>query len=101
MTFQMHVQIGTFNTASSRIQYWAARDGQPSILIEDSIRAYPNGFTLYCSNIPGCASAGGRQYGKVWLLPYMTDKDPTEVWPTTYTWYDELIISRQKISDPR
>ena len=37
-----------------------------------------------------------EKYGKVWLLPY----SGTAVFPSTsYTWYDELIISRSRIPD--
>jgi len=95
MTFQVHIKIGTWNTASSRIEVWAAREGQPSVQIYDSNFAFPSGFTLYQN------STYGAKFGKVWLLPYMTNKDATEVYPQTYTWYDELIISRQRIVDPR
>ena len=42
-----------------------------------------------------------QRYGKIWLLPYNTGKDPAQVHPTAYTWYDELIISRNKIADPQ
>ncbi len=41
------------------------------------------------------------RYGKIWLLPYQTHKDATQVTPTAYTWYDELIVSRNKIADPK
>ena len=40
------------------------------------------------------------QYGKVWLLPYNSGKDSTVTNPVAYTWYDELIISRNPIADP-
>lgn len=39
----------------------------------------------------GPEEAGGK-YGKVWLLPFMTNKDPTEVHPAAKIWYDELIV---------
>ena len=45
--------------------------------------------------------SSGQRFGKIWLLPYHTGKNPTQVHPTAYTWYDELIISRNKIADPR
>jgi hypothetical protein len=38
--------------------------------------------------------------GKVWLLPYNTNKDPASSYPVAYTWYDELLISRNRIADP-
>jgi hypothetical protein len=30
----------------------------------------------------------------------MTNKDSSQVHPTAYLWYDELIISRTRIPDP-
>ncbi len=94
MTFQMHIQIGSWNTPSSRIQIWAARQSQPSVMIYDSINSNPSGFTLF----NGDPTA---KYGKVWLLPYNTNKDPLATNPTAFTWYDELIISRNRIAEPQ
>lgn len=100
MTFQMRVQIGKWNTPSSRIQSWVARENQSSIMIYDSINSHPSGFTLYNNPGSGSGTNPGAKYGKIWLLPYHTRKDPTETHPTAYTWYDELIISRSEIPDP-
>jgi hypothetical protein len=98
MTFQVHIKIGTWNTPSSTIEIWAAREKQTSVKIYDSaIWASGSGvagFTLYNGN-------PNAKYGKIWLIPYNTNKDPSETYATTYTWYDELIISRQRIGDPR
>jgi len=33
-------------------------------------------------------------------LPYNTGKDASQAHPTAYTWYDELIVSKQRIPDP-
>jgi hypothetical protein len=101
MTFQMRVQIGRWNTASSRIQIWAARDGVPSVMIYDSINSHPAGFTLYNNPGSGSGTNPNARYGKIWLLPYHTRKDSAEAHPTYYTWYDELIISRNRIPDPK
>lgn len=94
MTFQVHIKLGprTKNEFSdSRVQLWIAREGQPSQLVIDWG--------------PYALSAGAPQedqkYGKVWLLPYNTDKDSSVAYPIAYTWYDELIISRQRIPDPK
>lgn len=38
------------------------------------------------------------KYGKIWLLPYMTNKDPLEEHPEAYMWFDELIVSREPIA---
>lgn len=40
------------------------------------------------------------KYGKLWLLPYMTFKDPAEDAPKASTWYDEVIVSRCRIAAP-
>jgi len=68
-------------------------------MIDDSIDAFPGGMTLYMTGPP--SSNPNARYGKVWLTPYHTNKDRNETYPTTYTWYDELIISRQKVPDPK
>jgi hypothetical protein len=43
----------------------------------------------------------GLEYGKVWLLPYQSDKNASQVHADAYTWYDELIISKSRLADPR
>lgn len=40
------------------------------------------------------------KFGKLWLLPYMTNKDATETSQTASTWYDEVIVSRCRIAAP-
>jgi len=45
--------------------------------------------------------ADNWKFGKIWLLPYDTGKDPSQSHPTAFTWYDELIISRTQIADPQ
>jgi hypothetical protein len=52
-------------------------------------------------NLTAGAPADNLQFGKVWLLPYDTGKDPTQAHPTGFVWYDELIISTQPIADPQ
>jgi len=99
MTIQIHVHpgtlvndgsgAGTYVYQNSHVDYWIAREGQPSQKI---INFGP--FSINADVLPG------EQWGKVWLLPYHTNKDPTQVHPTAYTWYDELVISRTQISDP-
>jgi PKD repeat protein len=100
MTFQVGITLGprdntTNDFSNSRFRLWAAREGQPSQLLIDwqpGIRGY---FPLAAG-----PAAQNQQFGKIWLLPYMTSKDPTQVHPLAQTWYDELIISRQQIPDP-
>jgi hypothetical protein len=100
MTFQYMVQIGNWNTKTSRIKIWAAHEGQPSVLIHDSIDAFPEGFTIWNTDYPGDSNNPNIKYGKIWFTPYMTRKDPAELHATAYTWYDDLIVSSQPIPDP-
>jgi hypothetical protein len=100
LTYQVHVKLGPRGTATSSldgpgvqgftesvVQMWGAREGQPSRLLHDW-----SGLVL--------RETAGKEYGKVWLLPYHTGKSSSQSHPVTYTWYDELIISRSRISDP-
>lgn len=48
---------------------------------------------------PGDAHPNAK-FGKLWLLPYMTNKDPKEITPTSSTWFDEVIVSRCQIAAP-
>jgi hypothetical protein len=93
MTFQVHIKTGprvNDEFTNSFVQLWIARQGQPSELVFD--------WGPY--NLSAGSAAENERYGKIWLLPYHTGKDSTQVHPTGYTWYDELIISRSKIADP-
>lgn len=73
----------------SNIKIWLAREGEPPKLVIDFDR------NLRRPESPQ------MKYGKIWLLPYMTDKDPSEIHPTGYIWYDELIVSRLPIPPVR
>lgn len=100
MTFQVGITLGprdntTNDFSNSRFRLWAAREGQPSQLLID----WQPGVKGYFPLAAGPA-AQNQQFGKIWLLPYMTSKDPTQVHPLAQTWYDELIVSRQRIPDP-
>lgn len=99
MTFQIHVKVGTWYhndrkyRHDSMVQLWAADEGKPSKLLIDFNPAKGTGYDLVNLN-------SDAKYGKVWLLPYDTDKDASQDHPTAYTWYDDLIVSRNKIADP-
>jgi hypothetical protein len=93
MTFQVRIRIGNWYRndsnyfRNSAVEMWLAEEGTSSrkvvsMLAYDLANDNPN-----------------ARYGKVWLLPYNTGKDPQFAHPTAYTWYDELIISRQPIAD--
>ncbi|TMA97480.1 MAG: hypothetical protein E6J74_04925 [Deltaproteobacteria bacterium] len=91
MTFQVHIHTGPYvgdEYVNSLIELWVGRAGQPS---EPVISQYWN---------LSAGASPGEPYGKVWLLPYHTGKDPSQVTAEAYTWYDELIISTQLIAEP-
>jgi hypothetical protein len=100
MTFQVHVKIGTWYQNDkkyrhdSTVQLWVGEEGKPSKLAIEFSPKRGTGYDLVNTNPKA-------KYGKVWLLPYDTGKDPSQNHPTAYTWYDELIISRERIADPR
>lgn len=95
MTFKVNIRIaGWGRYKHNRIRIWAAREGQASTLLYDTNLSHQDGPTILHND-------AGAKYGKIWLLPYMTGKSTAEVHPTTYTWYDDLIISRKNIADPQ
>lgn len=94
MTFQMHVKIGTWYLNdgnyhhNSTVELWVAQENQPSELAISR-----TDFDLVNTN-------PSAKYGKIWLLPYNTNKDASQTTPVAYTWYDELIVSKSRIPDP-
>jgi hypothetical protein len=93
MTFQIRVRTGPRvgnEFVNSYVTLWVARQGQPSQLVID--------WGPY--NLAAGAASDNQRYGKIWLTPYNTGKSPSVSHATAYTWYDELIISRNKIADP-
>ena len=65
----------------------------PVIIFGLRIPGTRNGYDL-ANNNPEA------KYGKLWLLPYNTHKNPSESYPIAYTWYDGLIVSKKRIPDP-
>jgi hypothetical protein len=97
MTFQVRVKTGPRRTTAnydeftnSYVELWIAREGRPA---EIALNWGP--YALSAGS-----PAENQRYGKVYLMPYNTGRDPSQVYPTAYTWYDELIISRSRIPDP-
>jgi hypothetical protein len=93
MTFQIRVKTGprvNDEWTNSFVTLWMAREGQPSQAV----------ITWGPYNLSAGSPTENLKYGKVWLLPYQTNKDPSQATPTAFTWYDELIISRTQIADP-
>jgi chitodextrinase len=93
MTFQIGIKTGPRvkdEFVNSYVYLWVAREGQPSRLV----------MSWGPYNLTAGSLAENQRFGKVWLLPYQSKKDPSQVTPIAYTWYDELIISRNRIADP-
>ncbi len=93
MTFQIRVKTGPRvgdEFANSYVELWIAREG----------RASEQAFNWGPYNLSAGSSSENQRYGKIYLLPYNTGKNPSQSHPTAYTWYDELIISRTRIPDP-
>ena len=101
MTFQVGITLGPRDNVNndftnSRLRMWVAREGQPSVLVIDWKPGIPGYFPLAAGPL-----SQNQKFGKIWLLPYQTTKDATQVHPTAYTWYDELIVSKTQIADPK
>jgi hypothetical protein len=105
MTFQVRIKVGHWDQWDSTIQMWVGYQGQPSVLVIDCSSTATNP----CNNGINNEARNGwylhnsdhtYKIGKLWLLPYHTNKDPNQAHPTAYTWYDDVIISRTKIAEP-
>lgn len=100
MTFQVHIKVGSWYQndknyhQDSTVQLWGAEESKPSRLVIDFSPKRGTGYDL-------ASTDPAAKFGKIWLLPYDTNKDPEQDHPTAYTWYDDLVISRQKIADPQ
>ncbi len=93
MTFQVRIKTGprvNNEFVNSYVTLWLAREGQPSEEI----------FAWGPYKLSAGDPADNQRFGKVWLLPYNTGKSEVVENPVAYTWYDELIISRQRVIDP-
>lgn len=74
---------------TSNYRMWVAREGGPPVLV------YNHDLNLRAPEAPF------MKYGKIWFLPYHTNKDPAEAHPEAYLWFDELIVSRAPIPSAR
>lgn len=123
-TYMVHLKIGSEGTAVSSVNkvkqpgyinstydFYAAHPGQDFQLLHHQTgvvipkgQYYVSGNPLLASSYKGGWDANSgylhAKYGKLWLTPYMTNKDATQVTQTASTWYDEVIVSRCKIAAP-
>jgi hypothetical protein len=93
MTFQIKIKTGPRvldEWSNSYVVFWMAREGKASEMVINWGPYY----------LTAGAPTEDQKFGKVFLLPYQTKKDSSQATPTAYTWYDELIISRNPIADP-
>jgi hypothetical protein len=93
LTYQIRIKTGprvNDEFTNSFVSLWIAREGQAS---QPVIEWGPYNLTAGNPTL-------NQRFGKVWLTPYNTVKSASQAHPTAYTWYDELIISRNKIADP-
>jgi len=93
MTFQVMIKMGprvNDEFTNSYVKLWISREGALSELVIN--------WGPY--NLSAGPASESQKYGKVWFLPYNTNKDPSQTHPTCYTWYDELIVSTVRIADP-
>ena len=90
VSYQIKVQIGTWGKKDSEVAIWAAgpNDSDWTLIHRESNLQLDN-------NSPSVL-----QYGKVWLLPFITGKDSSESHAPAHTWYDELIVSTSHIRAP-
>jgi hypothetical protein len=94
MTFQIRIKTGprvADEWTNSFVTLWIAREGQAS----------QTAITWGPYKLSAGSASDNLKFGKIWLLPYQTNKSSAQVHPTGFTWYDELIISRTQIADPQ
>ncbi|GJL53939.1 MAG: hypothetical protein NPIRA02_10710 [Nitrospirales bacterium] len=84
MTFQMVLQRAGPGE-ESHIELWTAREGHPQKLTISWDHVLRN---------------DGKGHGRLWLLPYQTNKSREQSHPTSYMWYDQVIVSETFIASP-
>lgn len=124
MTFMVHWKLGPQGTASSSVggvtdpgfinsemEFYVGRQGGPlEIAHRQTGIVVPRG-QHYVSGDPNLDSSysGGwtahdahrdAEFGKLWLTPFHTEKDASEVHQNASIWYDEVIVSDQPIAAP-
>lgn len=67
---------------SSNVKIWVAREGKTPELVIDLNRNFRRPEKPF------------MKYGKVWLVPFFTNKDVKDFHPTATLWYDELMVAR-------
>lgn len=93
MTFYYRITIGSWGQPNSTLQAWAGYENGPLMQIIN--------HTNYVLKKDTCTpqSACDDGFNRLMLTVYDTGKDGRQH-PTAFTWFDELIISRQPILTP-
>lgn len=103
LTFQIHIAVNAWNTYTNVIQMWMAREGGSSVLLVDCSSTASDKCNDGAGDVDGWYlfnSDTNYKIGKVWLLPYQTNRGTQSQGVATSVWYDDLIISTQPIADP-
>lgn len=82
MTITQEYALGSLsgsNFVNSHVNVWVSWDGA----IADKLYSWTTDLR---------ATDGTGTFGKIWLLPYQTNKDATEVHTQTYMWVQNLIV---------
>ena len=102
VTFQVGVTLGNAGTQdgqdvwlNSTVKLWMAFENQPSTLILDY-----NPLTAGYKPLVRDAASENCAFGKTFIFPYSSFTDNTQVHGFGQVWYDELIVSTQRIADP-
>jgi hypothetical protein len=89
MTFYYEVKLGTWGQPESSIRAWVAYEGKAYKRFVDA-----RNFRLDFDSGPNDA------FDSITLTPYNTGKPAGINHPSSYIWYDELIVSREPIAVP-
>jgi hypothetical protein len=96
MTIQLHFKPnGVWNVpGASTFEMWFAQDGLPPRRTMRRDPAVGTGQSM------GNADPARSRFGQFRMTNYHTEKNPTQTNPVAYTWFDNVIISKTRISDP-
>lgn len=96
--FQLHVKLLDRRPApldeyvDAVIEGWVTKGDGTTIKIYQMDQSVPIYTPIHVHPV--------QPYGKLAFLPYTTGTNPANLHPTYYFWYDQLIMSTQRIPDP-
>lgn len=89
MTFYYEVEIGNWGQPNSKVRAYVGYAG-------GQMYQFVNAENFRLSN----NGSNNDHYSRVLLLPFNTNKPSDRDHATAYTWYDELIVSKNPIAPP-